>query len=235
MSKVRIIPVTAIVLLGAALAAFGSFEFSPRVYRWEDIDKAYDEARQKRKPITFIYTRESSSCGLCRYASLNAAEVLKQRTVTVYVDTNTDFSRLPKVLQRALQSEAAGTFIPKTVVVSPDGSEVLAIVPYARGKEHDALLKEAKRSIAKAMRETTASESSSRPGPTVLMIPADESRESREWTSVGGSTLQASLVSEKDSYLILQREDGSRVTIHIQRLSAKDRDYVQTLKAGLSP
>ena len=60
-------------------------------------------------------------------------DTFRKCSIVVYVNCKTESGALPEVVKEGLHSEDAGRFIPKTVVVDPEISEVIAVVPYARG------------------------------------------------------------------------------------------------------
>lgn len=53
--------------------------------------------------------------------------------------------------------------------------------------------------------------------------------QARIWTSISGKTLDAELVNQHDNEVILQRANGSRVKITIDKLSQADHDYLRDL------
>lgn len=79
---------------------------------------------------------------------MDAFRYLEGRTVIVYAG-NGDWGKIPPIVQRAPKSEEAGTFIPKTVIVNPEMSKVLSIVPYIRNaKERKQALQQVSSSLA---------------------------------------------------------------------------------------
>ena len=50
------------------------------------------------------------------------------------------------------------------------------------------------------------------------------------WTASNGDTLNASLVEEKGSYVVLKKDDGSTTQIQPAYLSAADRQYIAEVK-----
>ena len=148
----------AIVVLLLASQSMAGFTISKKIHRMNQFDEAKAEASSDGKPITFIYTDTSSSCGLCASASLNAIDRLKSKTVVVYINSGNEWNLLPSVVQDALRKPEAGKYIPKTVIVNPEIEKVIAIVPYVRStKEQNKLLKQARKEIVKAMPKTTQS------------------------------------------------------------------------------
>ena len=127
MSKLGIV---SLVVLSLALDAAAAFKLPKSVYRVNNLEDASTEAESKGKAITFIYTDENSTCGLCDSASLNLIEQLDKKTVVVYADCSKDLSLLPSAVQKALSQPAAGRYIPKTVIVDAGMTNVLAVVPY---------------------------------------------------------------------------------------------------------
>ena len=64
-----------------------------------------------------------------------------------------------------------------------------------------------------------------------LAAPVD----ARTWTSAGGKQLEAELVDRKGGQVVLEKADGSRVSIAEQRLSAADQDYLRSLSPTTGP
>jgi len=208
---------------------FAGFEMPRSVYRMNEFDAAKEEAKAKNKPITFIYTREDSSCGLCKAASLGAADRLKSKSVVVYANSPEDWSSLPSIVQTALKSEASGKFIPKTVVVDAALSQTLAIVPYARGSEFDENLNDARSTISKAFQAGVNKPTALPPAPSSfnnVAAPEAKPLEHRVWRSASGTEIRAALVKQTGGFVELQKEDGGRVKIKPMQLSAEDQEYI---------
>ena len=131
----------AIIVLAAvgAFAAPGlaSFTLPSLVYRMDQLGEAMEAAKEKEVPIAFVYTDESTDCGLCKSASLDIVEALKDRTVMIYVNSGDeqDWGKTPNLVRRAINSPQAGRYIPVAVLVDPDVRQVYGIVPYVRDVE----------------------------------------------------------------------------------------------------
>lgn len=225
---------TALLLIaGNALA---EFTLPKKVYRIGELEKAQAEAESKGKPITIIYTDETTSCGLCAGASLNAADKLGSKTVVVYVSAREGSQSLPDVVQQALRAPEAGRFIPKTVIMDAALTRLLATVPYAQSPEQDRLLKDALKSLPKPERHSALMRPPApAPGLTAFSIPPAMDRECRIWTSQSGATLEAALVHVQNGTAALCRKDGAKVQIQCHLLSRENQDYLQGLQSASSP
>ena len=215
-----------------SLQGLADFKMPKRVYRMKQLDAAKAKAKDRNKPITFIYTHEKTSCGLCAKASLNIADTLKSKSVLVYVDCENERELIPPLIQEALQQPEAGRYVPQTVIVDSGITKVITIVPYAKGTEQDKLLKEAKKEISKAQQNNARKPLRLLNKTEISTIQPDENREIRIWTSISGVEVRAALVQESGQHLILKRENGSRLKILMSKLSSKDQQYVQELKEG---
>ncbi len=136
-------------LLGLLLwldAAAAGVPIPDHVLRVDQLERARELAAAQNKALAFVLTDEHSDCGLCRRASLDAFEWLRQRAVLVYVGRD-DIGRVPRLVYRALRSEAAGRYIPKTAVLDRELQRVIAVVPYASQARHRSLLQRAERRI----------------------------------------------------------------------------------------
>lgn len=115
-----------------------AFTIPPYVYRVEELEAAMNKAKASREPIAFLYTNENTSCGLATAASLDVIGEFKDGMVIVYVSSaneDNDWARVPRIVKNALISSEAGRFIPKTVVVNPEVTRVISIIPYTKNAE----------------------------------------------------------------------------------------------------
>lgn len=207
------------------------FEMPKSVYRINELEAAKAEAKAKNKPLTFIYTMDRSSCGLLQAASLGAADRLKAKSIIIYANSPEDFGLLPPVVQTALKSEAAGKYIPKTIVVDTDMNNALAIIPYASGAEFENSLKDARSAISKSRRDTVSYQPPSLPPPSSVRAgnPVGSPVEPpvmRNWRSSSGTEIRAALVRKAGGFVELQKEDGGMVKIRPAQLSAADQEYL---------
>ncbi len=214
------------------LSGYGAFKLPNSVYRMNELEKAKLEAKTKGKPITIVYTDESSSCGLCAGASLKVADELKSKSVVIYVNAHTEAAMLPAKVLGVLRSPEAGQFIPKTVVMDANLENVVAIVPYGHSAELDASLKNAKKAISKLNPGSNVPVQSAAPGilPQMPQPAIPEQREMRTWQSQSGSTLNAAFVQDLDATIILEKADGTRVRIGKADLIQGDQDYIAAKK-----
>lgn len=218
-------------LLLIATGGQAQFKMPKKVYRIDELEKAKADAESKGKPITVIYTDETSSCGLCAAASLGAADKLNSKTIILYASARADGPRLPYAIQQALRSPEAGGYIPKTVIADATLTHVLAYVPYAVGAAQDRLLKDALRKLPQAPPKARLA----RPAPSFPNIPAAgippaENRAMRTWTSLSGATVEAALMYERNGKVALRTKGGGPVEIQTTGLSQEDRNYLQMLK-----
>ena len=118
------------------LAAPGvaSFTIPGIVYRIDQLSEAKEVARDKGIPIVFIYSDESTDCGLATAASIDLFQGLKDYTVMVYVSSEDDhdWEKTPNLVRRAINSPQAGKYIPKAVIVDASVKRLYGIVPYVR-------------------------------------------------------------------------------------------------------
>jgi len=138
-------------LLLAAPNARAGFAIPQHVYRMDRLESAISEARAKRKALAFVYSKESTNCGLARAATLDAFRELQHRCVIVYVD-RASLGRVPTVARKALRSEQAGRYIPSVAVLDWDLKEIICVVPYARRPRRGELLHQANDLILKHAR-----------------------------------------------------------------------------------
>ena len=151
-------------LAGAALATDG-FRLPGTVFRMDELDQAQLRAREKGKPIAFLYSDEQTTCGLCARASLRTIDELKMKCVLVYVDARRNLVGYPPAVVQALHAPEGGQTIPKTVVLDAALERVLVYVPYARDDALDEILKQAKKTLATAAPAHPSSRRLPPPGP----------------------------------------------------------------------
>ncbi len=135
--------VTVCLCLLIAVGARADFRMPENVYRMDRVEEAKTAAKLNGRAITIIFTREKTSCSLCKTASLKAAATLGVKSVVVYANADNEWSKLPAAAQNALNSPEAGRFVPKVIIIDPEMTRVFAIVPYADSEEYDRLLRDA--------------------------------------------------------------------------------------------
>ncbi len=130
MKRAFYITCAAICLLACrAVVSFAGFSLPPEVYRIGSLKDVREKAMSTNVPIVFIYSNENSSCGLARTATLDVVRELKGHALIVYVSRD-DWASIPANVIKAMNSPAAGRFIPKTVVTNPGADRVEMIIPY---------------------------------------------------------------------------------------------------------
>ncbi|OPY03476.1 MAG: hypothetical protein A4E60_00336 [Syntrophorhabdus sp. PtaB.Bin047] len=105
------------------------FSLPPEVHRIGSLKDAEARAASTNVPIVFVYSDENTRCGLARTATLDVMGELRGSALVVYVSRN-DSDRTPQYVIKAMNSPAAGKFIPKTVAVNPKTGKVEMIIPY---------------------------------------------------------------------------------------------------------
>ena len=131
--------------------ARADFTMPDNAYRMPRLEEAKAEAKLNGRAITIIFTHEKTSCGLCKAASLKAAETLGKATVVVYANADNEWHLLPTSVQMALDSPEAGRFVPKVVILDPELNTVFAIVPYAESSEYVRRLNDAIKRLPAAL------------------------------------------------------------------------------------
>jgi hypothetical protein len=121
-------------VMGCVLAwwvgiSVAGFSLPPEVYRIGSLKEAEARATSTNVPIVFVYSDENTRCGLARTATLDVMGELKGSALVVYVSKN-DSAGIPQNVIKAMNSPAAGKFIPKTVAVNPKTGKVEMIIPY---------------------------------------------------------------------------------------------------------
>ncbi len=122
-----------LILISWASAVFAGFTLPGEVYRIGSLRDVEKKARSMNAPIVFVYSDENSSCGLAREATLDVVRELKGKALIVYVARND--SGIPGNVIKAMNSPAAGKFIPKTVAVNPRTGKVETIIPYISNRD----------------------------------------------------------------------------------------------------
>lgn len=114
-------------------AALAEFKVPSNVHSAEELEQAKTEAKQKGKPIAFLYSDDSTTCGLCTEASLSTLKEFRNKAVIVYVDTKKqNLNLLPKNVQASFSSPESGRYIPKFTIFNSELTSLIATVPYTR-------------------------------------------------------------------------------------------------------
>ncbi|CAK8711626.1 MAG: hypothetical protein CDV28_12716 [Candidatus Electronema aureum] len=133
-------------------SALAKFDIPDYVYPASQLKEAQEKAKSSRKPIAFVGTDKETTCPIATAASQEIFQGLKDSCIIVYVEQS-DIDNLPDVAGKALDSEEAGKYIPKTAVVSADASTLILILPDAQPEQRAMKIKEAQGKIAQYMAE----------------------------------------------------------------------------------
>src|SRR6056297_1876868 len=94
-----IVNIVIVMLFASKLMA--GFEVEDSVFRMDKLQQAKEKAKAENLPLTFMYSNENTSCGLCSYASANILDTLEDESVLVYVN-NGDRNELPQIVKNAI-------------------------------------------------------------------------------------------------------------------------------------
>jgi len=225
------IHVMCLCLLVVAVEAMADFKMPKKVYRMDRLEEAKTKAKAKGKAIAIIFTHEKTSCGLCAAASLKAAQILGRKTVVVYADCDTEKQKLPVAAQQALGTPEAGRFVPKTVILDAELETVLALVPYAKGKEQNRLFKDAIKKLPRVPPQSgRVQKPASNPGMLAFRIPPADDREFRTWQPASSVPIEAALVHERRGRITLKKKNGTKVEILSLTLCKEDQNYIQQIR-----
>ncbi len=206
--------------------AQAGFKISGSVFRMDDLESAQSKASARGKPMSFILSDESTTCGLASASSLAMINSFRSRTIMVYVNSKNSDERqeIPRLVKEAFASAESGKYIPKTVIVDPQMEKVISVVPYARGREQDKHLRRARKDMSAAKKSAKALVK-----PRTRSVQQTAPAALRTWTSRSGSEVKATLVNASGGYLVLKKEDGSRLRIQKSKLSEEDQKYLASL------
>jgi len=102
-----------------------SIKFPRNSYTIAELEAAKAEAKEKGKPIAFVYTDKASDCGLCTGASEMIIKELKSSTVLVYIG---DINKAPDSIGDYIY--AGGNYMPIVGVYDSNAEKALGIVNY---------------------------------------------------------------------------------------------------------
>jgi hypothetical protein len=128
-------------------SAHAEFDLPDYVHTASQLNEAQEKAKSSGQPITFVGSNKESTCPLTTAASKEVFAGLQEQSTVVYVE-HSDLNSLPEAVSNALDSEEAGRYLPKTVVLNADMDTVIAILPYAEAEQRVARIKEAQEKIA---------------------------------------------------------------------------------------
>jgi len=145
--------ITLAMLTSVSVDAGVKFRVTKSMFRADTVEKAKEKAVDEKKPISFVLSKENSSCPYCNAATSDVLRALKTKTVVVFVEF-ADWTKLPEAAQAALKDPKVGTSIPRTAVLTPDFSEVVCLIPY-RKKSGDrrVVIREAKKNVEEAVKK----------------------------------------------------------------------------------
>lgn len=200
-----------------------------------DLNSALEKAKAEGKMLFIQYGRDR--CGNCQ--ALKA--LIAQRKVKlsdsnfVYVDLDCDNKETQKLFYQRYKVE--GRMLPWVVIADSEGNQIMARSGYGTAEEFNTMIKKARKKISKAMPETEKVDPEKalrlKPKPVDAVLEPDENREMRTWMSKNGTEIKASLVKEIDKYVVLKKEDGSKVQIPLSGLSDRDQKYILELKEAV--
>jgi hypothetical protein len=226
---IRIAPVITLCFLLGAFTASAGFKLPKDIYRVQNLKEAQDEARAKGRPICILYTDADSKCGLATQAALDAIDALDNKTILVYVNSNNEGGFLPSVIKKAFESPESGQYIPKTVVLDAELTEIIALIPYSSERERKVRFTKAKTAIS-------AWQKTSGPAAGEQSPAAKEGQPTmRTWTSASGKTIEGRFTKLQQDMVVLTKPDGTSLQIHISKLSAADQVLARQLASTATP
>lgn len=128
-------------------SAWAKFELPEHVYPASQWKTAQEQAKSGKKAVAFVGTDKETTCPIATAASLDVFNGLKDSSVIVYVEQG-DLDNLPKIASEALDSEAAGKYIPKTAVVNADLSKLILVLSDAEPAQRAEKIKAAQAEIS---------------------------------------------------------------------------------------
>ena len=127
--------------------AWAKFELPDHVYPVSQWKTAQEQAKSGKKALAFVGTDKETTCPIATAASLDVFNGLKDSSVLVYVEQS-ELDSLPKIASEALDSEAAGKYIPKTAVVSADLNKLILVLSDAEPAQRAEKIKTAQNEIS---------------------------------------------------------------------------------------
>jgi len=144
----KYLSITALLLTALSCSsAWAKFELPEHVYPASQWKTAQEQAKNGKKALAFVGTDKETTCPIATAASLDVFNGLKDSSAVVYVEQG-DMDKLPKIASEALDSEAAGKYIPKTAVVSADLSKLILVLPDAEPTQRAEKIKAAQAEIS---------------------------------------------------------------------------------------
>lgn len=131
MKKYSIFLMVLLILTFSDSWALAAFDIPSHVYRIDQLPQAQEAAQANNKQIVFLYSNKHTDCPLASQASINIFKRFKHSAVIVYF-CKKEWAKVPHIVRKAMNSPAAGKFIPTTVVVDARITKVISIIPYKR-------------------------------------------------------------------------------------------------------
>lgn len=228
----RLMAIGSLLVLLAAGPALAQTKLPKNVYPMAELEKALAEAKEKGKPVSFIYASDFQpppvTCARMEDVSGKMLEGLDHKSIVVHIPMSMHPPQLPALLFNAIREPDGSVNIPVAVVTDAQLSQVYAVVPRAIGQELDKSLRKAR----KAMPKPAGKEGAAAPLPadSSSTIPEDETRDLRAWQGKTGTKIVAALVEETGEFVILKKEDGTKVKVSKDNLSPPDQDYLDGVR-----
>jgi hypothetical protein len=125
-----VLPILLVFSFSASLAS-AAFDVPSYVYDIDKLQQAQKDAKAGNRQIVFLYSNKNTDCSLASRASIGIIQRFKDSAVIVYIGRG-GWPKVPRIVKEAINSPAAGRFIPKTVVVDSEIRQVVSIIPYKR-------------------------------------------------------------------------------------------------------
>ena len=145
---------TLLMTLALAGIAHAEQKFPRGTFESKDLDKAKAEAVASKKPLAFVMTDKDTTCPLCQNATSEFLDVVKSKTVVVYVSTagstsdwNGVWNALPEAAKKGLK---AGEKFPKVAVTDAAAANLITSIDYDTHITNDKALREFKKALKPA-------------------------------------------------------------------------------------
>ena len=197
-----------------------------------DLNSALKKAKAEGKMLFIQYGRDR--CGNCRAlkALIAQQKVKLSDSKFVYVDLDCDDKETKKLFSQ--RYKVKGRTLPFVVIADSKGNQIMARSGYGTAQEFNMMIKKARKKISKATQETKnvglKKPMTLNHKPVDAVLEPDENKEMRIWTSKSGTEVKASFVEEMGKYIVLKKEDGSKILIPLSSLGDQDHKYILELK-----
>jgi hypothetical protein len=197
-----------------------------------DLTDALQQAKAEGKLLFIQYGRPT--CGNCQalrgYIAAHSLKLPAEKFV--YADLNCDEKKTAAAFSERFKGE--GSTLPFVVIADAEGKQLAFRSGYGEPDEFQRMIKDALKSAPKTTGVRHPASPGSPPGGSTNAAAAATApaapREVRTWKTKSGMAVKAAFLEQSGGFVMLKKEDGSKVRLTAGNLSKEDQEYLLSIK-----